>query len=82
MIGKRGLLAAAALIAFVALAAAMPRPAQARVFLSFGFGGPLFYGPVYAPPPVYFAPRPGSRTIRAPVTAAADFETALLVTGL
>lgn len=31
-------------------------PAQARVFIGFGF--PLFGPPVYAPPPVYYPPPP------------------------
>ncbi len=32
-----------------------PRPAEARVFVGFGFGVPL-YGPWYAPPPFAYGP--------------------------
>jgi hypothetical protein len=56
-----GLIAAAALVAAgIAIPAA---PAQARVFVGFGFPlyfpPPLYYPPpVYAPPPVVYAPPP------------------------
>jgi hypothetical protein len=32
--------------------------AQARVFVGVGLGVPLFYGPGYYPPPIYYPPPP------------------------
>ncbi len=58
----------AALLGAVALACgSLAPPAEARVFVGFGFGAPfyapppIYYGPpavVYAPPPVVYAPPP------------------------
>jgi hypothetical protein len=46
----------------IALVAALPGAANARVFVGVGIGvpGPFYYGPpvYYAPPPVYYAPPP------------------------
>ena len=48
-------LAWAALAAVLAGIVAAPQPAQARVFVGFGF--PLYFGPpAYYPPPVYYPP--------------------------
>ena len=33
-------------------------PAQARVFVGFGFGVPWVYGPGFYPPPIYYPPPP------------------------
>jgi hypothetical protein len=53
----RRALALAALGAVLAGILAAPGPAQARVFIGFGF--PLFVGPpAYYPPPVYYPPPP------------------------
>ena len=57
-----------------------PHPADARVYVGIGVGGPLFYGPgyygpgpyyygppvVYAPPPVVYAPQPQVTYINPP----------------
>ncbi len=42
------------LLAVLVLCGTISGPAQARIF--FGFGIPLFWPPVYAPPPVYYPP--------------------------
>lgn len=53
----RRALALSALGAVLAGILAVPGPAQARVFIGFGF--PLFVGPpAYYPPPVYYPPPP------------------------
>jgi hypothetical protein len=53
----RRVLVVTALGALFAGGLAIPRPAQARVFVGFGF--PLFVGPpAYYPPPVYYPPPP------------------------
>ena len=52
--------------AVVTLVCLLSAPAQARVFVNFGFGFPLFYGPAYypaygyycAPPAYYYYGRP------------------------
>src|SRR5260370_34798324 len=65
----RTLGAVGVLLAGVGLATALPSPAQARGFVSFGIGFPLLPGPsfyyppppvvAYPPPaPVYYAPAP------------------------
>ena len=64
MLGAGGVL-----LAGIGLAMALPAPAQARGFVSFGIGVPLFPGPSYyypppplvaypPPAPVYYAPAP------------------------
>ncbi len=49
----------------VAAVCLLSAPAQARVFVNFGFGFPLYYGPAYYPaygyycaPPAYYYGRP------------------------
>ena len=43
--------------AVVTLVFLLSAPAQARVFVNFGFGFPLYYGPAYYPAyPYYYAP--------------------------
>ncbi len=65
----RTLGAVGVLLAGVGLATALPSPAQARGFVSFGIGFPLLPGPSYyyppppvvaypPPAPVYYAPAP------------------------
>lgn len=50
-------LALATFVAIVAGLIALPRPAQARVWIGFGF--PLYVGPpAYYPPPVYYPSPP------------------------
>ena len=48
-------------VALVGLAG-LPRPANARVWIGFGFplfvGPPAYYPPAYYPPPVYYPPPP------------------------
>ncbi|WP_428484856.1 hypothetical protein [Rhodopila sp.] len=47
---------ALAACAVIGAFATVPSPAQARVFVGFGFGFPGFYGPAYLPPPIYYPP--------------------------
>ena len=75
-------LALLGLVAIVGIAGGIATPAQARVFIGFGFApwgyydpwyGPDAYGPpvVYGPPPTIIAPAPGYASAPAPITGAA-----------
>ena len=63
---KRILKALGGFAAVVTLVCLLSAPAQARVFVNFGFGFPLYYGPAYypaygyycAPPAYYYYGRP------------------------
>ena len=63
---KRILKALGGFAAVVTLVCLLSAPAQARVFVNFGFGFPLYYGPAYYPaygyycaPPAYYYYRGG-----------------------
>jgi hypothetical protein len=55
-VGRSAALGVALLVGGAALDAATSSPAEARTFVSVGFGFPLFPGPYYYPPAYYPAP--------------------------
>jgi hypothetical protein len=62
---KRILKTLGGFVVVVAAVCLLSAPAQARVFVNFGFGFPLYYGPAYYPaygyycaPPAYYYGRP------------------------
>ena len=66
---KLGGLCALALLAF--LTAFGPAPAEARVFVRVGIGGPYYGYPAYAPYPYYYPPYPYYYYAPPPAAAAA-----------